>query len=333
MKKALRWTPVLVFALLLAAGLACDNANPVAPSGTVLTISASPTQIALNGTATITVIGRQPNGNPLNQGTEIRFTTSLGTIDGIVPVDKDGVARATLHADRQSGTATVTATTGAGTGDSASTASIDVLVGENDATSPQLILSASPNNIPVEGTAEVTIIGRNPDGTAVSAGQQVILTTTLGTLDPSRPVTGSDGTTTSILTAGTQAGTATITAILGSSQPATTQVTIRQTATDISVQANPATIGAAGGEISLTAFVTNAQGEPNQGSAVQFLTERGTLETEGVVITGSQGVATNKLTLTQNDLLGVTSFNVQARVPDGTGGFHTSTATIQVVQN
>jgi len=333
MKKALRWSPVLVLVLAVVVAVACDNANPVAPSGTILTISAAPTQIGLSGSSTITVIGRQPNGNPLNPGTEIRFTTSLGIIDSIVPVDNNGVARTTLRADRQSGTATVTATTGAGSGDTASTASIDVLIGESDATSPTLLLSASPNNIPVEGTSEITIIGRNPDGTPVSAGQQVILTTTLGSLDPSRPTTGSDGTTTSILTAGTQAGMATITAILGSSQPATTQITIRQAATDISIQANPASIGSGGGTIDLTAFVTNAQGEPNQGSAVTFETQRGTLSTTGVVITGSQGVAENTLTLNQNDLIGVTSFTVTARTPDGSGNLLSGQATIQVVQN
>ena len=246
MKKALRWSPVLVLVLAVVVAAACDNANPVAPSGTILTISAAPTQIGLTGSSTITVIGRQPNGNPLNPGTEIRFTTSLGIIDSIVPVDNNGVARTALRADRQSGTATVTATTGAGSGDTASTASIDVLIGESDATRPTLVLSASPNNVPVEGTSEITIIGRNPDGTPVDAGLEMILTTTLGSLDPSRPVTEADGTTTSTLTAGTQAGTATVTAILGSSQPATTQVTIRQAATDISIQANPASIGSGG---------------------------------------------------------------------------------------
>jgi hypothetical protein len=345
MKKALLWT--LVLPLFVLAGLSCDSANPVAPSGTTLTITASPTQISLNGTSIITVVGRRPNGDPLSAGTEIRFSTSLGTIDAIVQTDGNGVARATLRADGRSGTATVSATTGGGTlggggGDgeeggggttTGASVSIEVLIGESEETRPTLLVSASPDNIPVEGTSEITIIGRNSDGTAVEAGLDVILTSTLGSLDPSRPVTGPDGTATSVLTAGTQSGTATITAILGASEPATTQVTIRQAATDISIQANPSSIGSGGETIELTAFVTNAQGEPNQGSAVTFESQRGSLGTTGVIITGSQGVAENTLTLTQNDLINVTSFKVFARTPDGTGTLIEAETTIQVVQN
>lgn len=333
--------PLLV-AVLVVAGLACDSANPVAPSGTILIISASPTQIELEGTSVITVTGRRPNGDPLARGTEIRFSTNLGTISTIVPVDGNGVAVAILRGDGRSGTATVTASTGSGGGGTSGgdgegtttsgtvSASIDVLIGESDDTKPTLLVSASPDNIAVQGTTTITIIGRNSDGTPVAGGQQVILTTTLGTLDPERPVTQSDGTTTSTLTAGAQAGTATVTAILGASDPATTQVTIRQAATAISIQANPASIGAGGGSISLTAFVANAQGEPNQGSAVTFASERGTLQTEGVIITGSQGVAENTLTLDQNDLLGATTFRVFARTPDGSGNLIEAQATITV---
>lgn len=337
----------LVLPCLIAAGLlSCDSGNPVAPSGTILTISASPNQISLDGTATITVIGRRPNGEPLARGTEVRFSTSLGTIEPIVPIDGNGRARATLQADGRAGTATVQATTGGGTlgggggGDgeggggstSGATASIDVLIGESDETRPSLVVSASPNNIPVQGTSEITVIGRNPDGTAVAAGQEVILTTTLGALDPSRPLTQADGTATSTLMAGNQSGTATITAILGASEPVTTDVTIRQAATDISIQTNPSSIGSDGDTIELRAFVTNAQGEPNQGSAVTFETRRGSLGTTGVIITGSQGVAENTVTVGQNDLIGVTSFEVFARTPDGTGNLLEARATIQVVQ-
>lgn len=336
MKRSL--TLSLLAALLVVAAFACDSANPVAPSGTILIISASPTQIELTGTSTVTVTGRRPNGSPLARGTEIRFSTNLGTIDGIVSVDGNGIAVATLQGDGRSGTATVTASTGSGTsgtdGEGGTTGAVsvtvDVQIGESDATKPTLLVSASPDNIAVEGTSTITIIGRKSDGSPVAGGQEVILTTTLGSLDPARPVTQSDGTTTSTLTAGAQAGTATVTAILGASDPATTQVTIRQAATDISIQANPASITTAGGSINLTAFVTNAQGEPNQGSAVTFATQRGTLETEGVVITGSDGAATNTLTVDQNDLNNVTEFKVFARTPNGAGIQIEAEATIKV---
>jgi adhesin/invasin len=314
-------------ALCLLALSGCDKATPVAPSGTVLTISATPTRIGLTGSSTITVVGRKPSGQPLNPGTEIRFSSDKGTVTPTVAeTGEGGIATATLRADGRSGIVKVSATTG----DGSVTATIDVQVGETTETKPVLIVSASPNNIPVGGTSEITVIARSADGSPVAAGQQIILTTTLGSLSPARPQTRGDGTATSTLNAGSQAGTATITAILGSSDPQRTDVTIRDAATDISVQANPPTVAPAGGSIELTAFVTNSQGQPLQGAAVTFESQRGSLSTTGVVFTDTSGVASNTLTLTQQQLQNVTSFTVTASTPSGTGALLEDTTTIRV---
>jgi adhesin/invasin len=316
---------------LAAAGLvfACDKATPVAPEGTVLLISANPAQIGLSGTSTITVIGRKPDGNPLNPGTEIRLSTDRGTIDPPIALVSNGQATATLRADGRAGVAKVTATTGAGT----VTATTDIQIGESDATKPRLTVSVNPNNIPVEGTATVTVIARNADGTAASAGQPVILTTTLGSLNPNRPTTRADGTTTSTLTAGTQAGTAEVAAILGASDRATASVTIRDAATDIAVQANPATVsrGTTTTDVTLSAFVTNSQGQPLQGAAVTFDSDRGVLEDTAVEFTDTTGQASKKLTIRSVDLpAGVVEFEVRASTPGGTGDLLIGRFTISV---
>ena len=322
----LTMTVLAASAALLGSLAACDSASPTAPAGTVLTVTASPSRIDLNGTSQISVIGRKPDGNPLNEGTEIRLSTSLGTIEPIVEVDETGTARATLVADGRTGTATVEATTG----DGSATASVDVQIGESQDTQPELIVNVSPNNIPVQGTAEVTITAREPDGTPVAAGRTVILTTTLGDLDPARPATQADGTAQSTLLAGNQSGTATITAILGSSPPATAQVTIRDAATDISLQANPQTIPDAAASITLTAFVTNAQGQGFQGAPVTYRSQRGTLATTGVVFTNSNGVAENTLNLTEGQIGPGDTFEVTAETPDGEGNLIPATIVITV---
>ena len=103
----------------------------------------------------------------------------------------------------------------------------------------------------------------------MGAGQTVILTSSLGTLSPQRPTTRADGTATATLNAGSQSGTATVTAIVGASAAASATVTIREAATDISVQANPGTLPRAGGEVTLTAFVTNSQ-DNRAGRSVTF---------------------------------------------------------------
>lgn len=320
----------LLLALSVLLGpLACGKATPVAPSGAILSITANPSQIGLNGTSTITVFGSKPTGSPLDPGTQIRLSTTLGTIDGIVAVKSGGTATATLRGDGRTGQATVIAAAGAAMGASAmTTVQIGIATGQK----PVLLVSVSPSNIPVQGSAQVTVIARNADGSPVAAGQQVILTTSLGSLSPSRPTTKADGTATATLNAGTQAGTATVTAILGSSDAATTMVTIRDAATAISLQASPSVVPAAGGTVALTAFVVNSQGQPVQGASVTFSSERGTFSTNGVVFTDNTGIATNTLTLTQAQLAGVTSFQVTARTPSGSGAILESLVTITVQQ-
>lgn len=317
-------TTALLAAALLAIA-ACDKATPVAPAGTILSVSANPSRIGLNGTSTVTVFGRKPDGNPLNRGTEIRLSSSLGTIPSLVTVDDSGAATAILRGDGRAGDATITATTGDGTVSTTTT----VQIGESATTKPILLVSVSPNNIPVESTATVTIIARNSDGSPVGAGQGVILTTTLGSLSPSRPTTRADGTTTSTFSAGIQPGSATITAILGSSDPTTTTVTIRDSATSINVQANPSVVPSSGGTVTITAFVVNSQGLGVQGAQVNFQADNGTLSSTSA-FTNTSGIATVTLTLTQENLDGEDAVTVTASTPRGDGGTISDTVTITV---
>lgn len=341
----------LGLALLLASAFACDKATPVAPAGVVLTISASPSQVALTGTSTVTVIGRKPDGQPLNPGTEVRFSTNIGTVDPIIAtVHTGGAATTTFRGDGRSGTATITAATGTaspttppGSSDTSDTAtptgptsgiqsvSIRIVVGNDASNRPTLLITANPSTTAVGATSAITIIGRNPDRSPVAAGQTVLLTTTLGTLNPTRPTTRTDGTATSILSVGTQSGTATVGAILGSSDQATTTVTIREAATDLSLQANPPTVPRAGTTVDLLAFVVNGQGQALQGAPVTFTSSAGKLETQGVVISDTSGQSRNKLTLTQSDLPAtVTKVTVTASTPNGVGTLITKTLDLPV---
>jgi hypothetical protein len=103
----------MVVALLVLAGPACDSVAPVAPEGTVLSVSISPTFISLNGSATVTVVARKSNGQPVNPGVEVFFSTTLGLIDDMATTDDSGVAVATLRGDGRPGDAEITVTSGA----------------------------------------------------------------------------------------------------------------------------------------------------------------------------------------------------------------------------
>ncbi len=316
--------PVLL--CLLAPALGCDKATPVAPTGTTLTISANPTKISLTGSSTITVVGRKPDGNPLNPGTEIRFTADRGTVSPSVSgVDGTGKVTATLRGDGRSGAAKVTAATADATVD------VTIQIGESTETKPSLIVSVNPSVIPVSGTATITVVARNADGSSVGAGQQVILTSTLGTINPSRPSTRADGTATATLTAGAQSGTAKISAVLGSSDAATADVEIKDailtlTADKTSVQEGVATT------IRFTAFVTAFQGDAIKGKRVDFRAERGTWEPSSVT-TNDAGQAVFVLTLPAESVNADVTFQAVASMISGSGTPITATLDITIRNN
>jgi hypothetical protein len=92
--------PLLLAALLLPVLVSgCGKANPVAPTGSTITLSANPAEITTaNGTSTITAVVRKPNGT-VAAGVDVRFTATLGTIDVLKATDSGGIATAILRSD------------------------------------------------------------------------------------------------------------------------------------------------------------------------------------------------------------------------------------------
>jgi len=171
---------LLLMSLLPAAG--CDKATPVAPNGTILTISANPSKIGLTGRSTITVIGRKPDGQPLNPGTEIRLSVDKGTIDpSVVGVDDHGEATATFRGDGRSGTAKITAMAGGGMTMATTEVQIGVAAGSVTIQATPSTISAS--DIPANGVRiSLLALVRDDQGQPLPDAT-VNFTTELGTLE------------------------------------------------------------------------------------------------------------------------------------------------------
>lgn len=271
---------LLSFVGLLAAlaMLSCDSANPVAPTGTTLTVTANPTLISLNSTSSITVTGFRPDGNPLSSGTLINISTTLGTLDDSTLEIQNGRASTVLRPDGRIGTATVTASlvtssgggstggsgtgtgtgTGSGTGSGSSgsgssSAAVDVQIGQPSDSFPTLTLTVTPNLLNLDEKANVLVQAWQPDGTSYGAGGRIRLTTDLGSLRDEELVTDADGEATTVFRAGMDPGTATITGTIGVSggssggeggtaQPATVIVTIENQKPTLIISANPSVV-------------------------------------------------------------------------------------------
>jgi len=216
--------------LLLVGG--CKQVDLVAPTGSTLTLSAQPIGVDYGGSSTLTVSGVRPGGAPLPDGTVIHFTVNdnLGTITPNPGETRNGFLTATFRAGSRSGAATVQAVSGGvnsgGTGtDTTGSTSTTITIG--DARATQVLVSASPQNLPLGGgTSQIRAIVTDADGNQLR-GIGVIFTTDFGTLKSGGKVirTNENGAAFDTLTlTGTNAATVTATTLNGKTGTATVSV-------------------------------------------------------------------------------------------------------------
>jgi hypothetical protein len=165
----------LLLVPLLALAWACDSASPVAPEGSVLSLSASPDRIAADGESTITVVARRSNGFPVSPGTTIFLSTTRGTLPPSGDTDRDGVVRVTLRANGDVGIAMIKANAGA-----AEEAMIEVQIGILAAS---VTLQTTPSSVPETG-GELDLVALVRDNQGQPLRDVLVnFTTEVGTLE------------------------------------------------------------------------------------------------------------------------------------------------------
>ena len=169
---ALRGSILVIGGVAIAA---CDSASPVAPPGTVLQVSANPTRISSSGQSQIRVTAFKPNGTPVNEGTVIQLSTTVGTVPGSVATDGNGEAIALLLGNGEFGTATVTASLG---GSEPKTVEVQVGISAGSIT-----LQATPASVAeTGGRVDLIATVRDDQGRAL-VGAEVNFSTDVGRLD------------------------------------------------------------------------------------------------------------------------------------------------------
>lgn len=335
---------VLALAVLIQVG--CDKAaNPLAPSATVVTVTASPSRIALTGERSrITVIGIKPDGNPVNPGTQFTLTTTLGVLRPtgascsssatvtLVEADGNGQAQAELCGDGEVGDATVRAaltssssgggggTEGGGATGGAGSGTVMVSIGESDTSQPSVLISANPSVIAVGGDSMITLIGRAADGSPVAADSRIRLTADLGTLrctsafacpgESSNPCsavcTDSQGEAEAIYTAGDRSGAGEITAILGTGEPAMITVDINAAIDSLGLEANPRIINRTDAGVDIELTAIAIDTLGNPLSGIAVRFSSGAGTPEPLTVTtNSQGIAASTLNVTRAELVNV----------------------------
>jgi hypothetical protein len=307
MKRSLNGAAVIGMAAFLSVTLGCDKVPLTAPSGSVISLFAAANTVALNsdveivatvienGTTASTPTTTTPGngqttttptsttnpgaGTPVQNGTLVSFTTTIGHIEPSEARTSNGQVRVRFFAGGQSGVATITAFSGGASGKLE-----NLKVGA--AGVERVIVSASPQTLP-PGGGNATISARVEDvsGTGLS-GIPVTFTTDQGSLNPPTATTDSSGVATTVLnaprtakvTASVAGKTADVTVTLGprtgitisaptsqiaAGQPATFTVAVATTANIQNVTVNfgdgsQQSLGAIGGSTTVQHTYTEA---------------------------------------------------------------------------
>ncbi|TAK12047.1 MAG: hypothetical protein EPO35_11725, partial [Acidobacteria bacterium] len=194
--------------LTAALGLtACERVPLLAPTGTVINLTLASDVAALNssvdviavlienggtsGTGTGTSSSTTAAGTPVQNGTVVSFTTTIGTIEPAEAKTQNGRVNVKLVTGGQSGKATITAYSGG----AKSTAQITIGAAAVD----HILTTASPANLSSSG-GSTTISARVEDVSGNGlVGIPVQFTSTKGTLSASTVNTNSNGVATTTL--------------------------------------------------------------------------------------------------------------------------------------
>jgi adhesin/invasin len=212
-------------------------------------------------------------GNPVVDGTEVSFGSTLGTVDPTTSVTVDGKAYTVLTAGTVAGVATVSGASGL----VSATVQVTLLPGP-----PALLgLVASPRSIPADGQSQATLAVTLTDtfGNPVADGTWITFSTSLGSVWPVTATTQA-GAAQSTLTSSTEAGMALVTATAGAASDQT-EVTFRPGAAasiDLSIEP-PALVANGVSTATVSALVADAFDNPvKDGTRVAFSADLGSVQ-------------------------------------------------------
>lgn len=221
MRRAAHVAGLVLLALLATA---CDKVPLFAPSQSTITLSAGQRVLALNASVEVTAVVIEPSGTPVQNGTAVRFTTSLGRVDPVEVETRNGIATTTFYAGDTSGVADVRAfsgaagTSSAAAGENATTPTNTLSFTIGTAAADTVTISARPSTVPsTGGTVELNAVVRGTNGQGL-AGVPVTFSTTSGTLTNTIAITDVNGVATVGLTTNSEAS---VSATSGSKTTAT----------------------------------------------------------------------------------------------------------------
>ena len=207
---------------------ACERVQLLAPSNSTITVSAPSRVLPFGGSTEVTAFVTEQGGTPVQNGTVVRFSATLGTVSPVEVETRNGLALTTFVAGTTSGVADVRATSGGatgtsttGTGAGATTTTTNVIqITIGAAAVNTVTLRANPGSVPPGGGSVELIANVVAENGRALEGILVTFNTDQGTLSSAVATTNSSGEARTSLTAGQKAsvtataGTKTSTAVV-----------------------------------------------------------------------------------------------------------------------
>jgi PKD repeat protein len=172
---------VCLGALVMIAATSCDKVPLLAPTNSTVTIDAESRVVPTGGSTSVTAMVIESSGTPVQNGTTVRFTTTLGRVDPVEAQTRNGLATTTFFAGNDSGVAEVRATSGGAGGGTTTTPS----TGNGNGTTPPTTTSSTSNVVQIavgSGAVDTVTVRANPSTVSTGAGGTVnVIATVVGT--------------------------------------------------------------------------------------------------------------------------------------------------------
>lgn len=203
---------LFTFGLLVSALWAggCDRVPLLAPTESTIILRTGNSVLGTNDYVEIVATVLEVSGTPVQNGTVVTFTTTLGQIEPREARTNNGNATVRLYSGGKSGTAVVRAFSGGATSPADAAGTLSIIIG--GAGAERIVLTANTTVVPIGGgiitlNANVTDAATNP-----MVGVAVLFETTAGTLLNTIVVTDANGNARTVLTSSQPA---TVTASVG----------------------------------------------------------------------------------------------------------------------
>ena len=204
-----RRTLLICVAAVFALVAACDKVPLLAPTGSTINLIVATTTASLNSEVSIiatviengqaaggsgTTVGTRPGvGTPVQNGTVITFTTTIGIIEPAEARTHNGQVTVKLFTGSTSGTAVITAYSGG-----ASTTNNTLKIGT--AAAKTVSVTTTPQSLGASGGTVQIVATVADEGGGGVGGVPVTFSTDKGSISPSTVTTDSSGTATATLT-------------------------------------------------------------------------------------------------------------------------------------